>query len=234
VRCLRDACAAMPPVDEAKEEAERFWALINFRTAVDRGDTEAVDEQLSGGVINPSQKMTDGSTWTVLMLAANAGQASLVDKFTSKSRMPKIDEQDPNGFQAIHVAALKGHDAICKTLLDKKVDMNAKNGDGETPLMMAAAEGHVAVVQLLLDAGADPDALDKNDMSAIKKASRWGRTECVKALLTKVTDDPRQMKHCLLFGKLYGHDELLQIIQQILNPSEEVEVFEEEAVAAAA
>lgn len=198
----------MPPPDEAKEELERLWQAIAFRTAVDAGQTEKVDEMIAEGM-NPNQKMTDGSHWTVLMLAANAGQTELVSKFTGKAgRMPRIDEDDPHGFQAIHLASMNGNFDICKILLEKKADANAKIKQGETPLMMASAKGHASCVQLLLDNGADPDAEDKNGMSAVKKASRWGHTECVKALLPKIKEDARQKKHCLLFAKLYEHEEL--------------------------
>jgi len=204
----------MPPVDEAKEENERHWQAVEFRGNVEKGDVQAVEEALQpGGIANPTYK-PEGSYWTVLMLAAHSGQVALTEKFCKGGRMPKVEEKDPRGFQAIMLAALGGHAAICQILLEKKADANAKDEDGETSLMKAAAQGHCAVVKLLLTAGADPDALDCNDMSAIKKAARWGHAECVRELLPKVKDDPRQLKHCLLFGRLYGH----QDIQKIFEP----------------
>merc|ERR1719247_1361135 len=157
------------------------------------------------------------------MIASFAGQEELVNKFTKAGRMPKIEDKDPNGFQAVGLAALRGHATLCQTLLDKKADVNAKDEDGETPLMKSAAEGHLEVVKLLLAAGADPDALDKNDTSAIKKAARWGRTECMMELLPKVKDDPRQLKHCLLFGRLNGHKGVEDAMTEVLYPPPPVE-----------
>merc|ERR1711920_826737 len=89
--------------------------------------------------------------------------------------------------------------------------------------MGAAAEGHKDAVACLLAAGADPDALDKNNMTAIKKASRWGRTDCVKELMTKGSSsiEPRQLKHCLLFGRHHGHDDIVAEMKKILEPGEE-------------
>merc|ERR550537_2042827 len=178
--------------------------------------------------MNPTYKMTDGCSWSVLMIASYAGHMPLVEKFTKGGRNPKVEEKDPNGFQAIGLAALRGHAEICKALLDKKADVNAKDEDGETPLMKASAEGHLEVVKLLLAAGADVDALDKNDMSAIKKAARWGRTECMMELLPKVKDDPRQLKHCLLFGRLNGHKGVEDAMAEVLAPKPEPEAIGDE------
>merc|ERR1712028_189682 len=94
--------------------------------------------------------------------------------------------------------------------------------------MKAAAEGRLEVVKLLLAAGADPDAMDRNDMSAIKKAARWGHTECMMELLPKVKDDPRQLKHCLLFGRLNGHEGVEAAMAEVLSPKTEIEASGEE------
>jgi len=219
----------MPPVDENKEAEENHWKAVAFRGAVEKGDVPKIEEMITEGFV-PTYKMTDGCSWSVLMIASFAGQQALVDKFTKGGRMPKIEDKDPNGFQAIGLAALKGHADLCKTLLDKKADMNAKDEDGETPLMKAAAEGRLEVVKLLLAAGADPDAMDKNDMSAIKKAARWGHTECMMELHAKVRNDDRQLKHCLLFGRLNGHEGVEAAMDEILNPKpvEEVEAVADE------
>lgn len=220
----------MPPVDEAKEAENRHWEAVAFRGAVEKGESETVEEMLANGM-NPTYKMTDGCSWSVLMIASYAGHMPLVEKFTKGGRNPKVEEKDPNGFQAIGLAALRGHAEICKALLDKKADVNARDDDGETPLMKASAEGHLEVVKLLLASGADPDAEDKNDMSAIKKAARWGHTECMLELLPKIKDNARQLKHCLLFGRLNGHEGVEREMTRVLEPPPEPEAIEDEDAA---
>jgi hypothetical protein len=218
----------MPPVDEAKEEEHRHWQAVQFRGAVEKGNLETVDEMMAEG-FNLTYKMTDGCSWSVLMIASYAGHQPLVEKFTKGGKVPKVDEKDPNGFQAMGLAALKGHANLCQILLDKKADVNAKDDDGETPLMKASAQGHLEVVRLLLSAGADPDAIDRNDMIAIKKAARWGHTDCMMELLPKVKDDPRQLKHCLLFGRLNGHEGVEAAMAEVLAPKpEETEALGDE------
>ena len=131
---------------------------------------------------NPNYKMPDGSNWTVLMIAANAGHDELVQKFSKGGK--GVSDKDSSGFQAMMLAALKGHTSVCRCLLDKKADPNANNEFGETPLMMAAAMGHKDVVSMLLDSGADANARDANEMSAVKKASRWGHVDCLRTART--------------------------------------------------
>lgn len=141
----------------------------------------APKEMLEAGC-NPNYKMPDGSNWTVLMIAANAGHDELVQKFSKGGK--GVSDKDSSGFQAMMLAALKGHTSVCRCLLDKKADPNANNEFGETPLMMAAAMGHKDVVSMLLDSGADANARDANEMSAVKKASRWGHVDCLRTART--------------------------------------------------
>lgn len=212
----------MPPVDE---DDLVMWKAVAFRGAVDKGDSEEVNEMLEAGC-NPNYKMPDGSNWSVLMIAANAGHDELVQKFSKGGK--GVSDKDSSGFQALMLAALKGHSSVCRCLLDKKADPNANNEFGETPLMMAAAMGHKDVVSMLLDSGADANARDANEMSAVKKASRWGHVDCLRTLLPKVNkEDVREMKHCLLFGKLYDHPEVVSEIQKVLEPPEQEEVEDE-------
>lgn len=223
----------MPPPDPDKEAAELHWQAVAFRTAVEEGDMETVEDFLVEKGFPATYKM-EGSNWTVLMIAANAGRVELCDKFVGKASksMPKPEERDPNGFQAIALAALKGHKEIVALLLEKRAEVNCQDESGETPLMKAAAEGHAEVVQLLLEAGAEPELRDCNGMEAIKKAARWGHAGCLRLLLEVSDKNHRLMQHCMFFGKLNGHDEVVSVMQAILEPSEADALRDAEAAVA--
>jgi len=53
-------------------------------------------------------------------------------------------------------------------LLAHKAKINAKNKDGETPLLLAASDGHKDVAELLLANKADVNAKDKNGSTPLR------------------------------------------------------------------
>ena len=68
------------------------------------------------------------------------------------------DEQ--NGNRPIHIAAQNGHFPIVKLLVEKKVELDAKNGKGNTGIHMAVGYDYFDCAKLLVEAGADPMALN--------------------------------------------------------------------------
>ena len=81
------------------------------------------------------------------------------------------------------IEAAKNNDTNrINSILNKgKVDINAKNKDGETALMLASSEGHLEMVKLLVENGADYT-------NALRLASREGHLEVVKYLLENGAD----------------------------------------------
>ena len=62
--------------------------------------------------------------------------------------------------ESIHIAAEAGHIEAVKKHLAAGTDVNAKDGDGYTPLHFAAINGHKELAELLIDSGADVNAKD--------------------------------------------------------------------------
>ena len=65
-----------------------------------------------------------------------------------------IDKKDENGRTALLWAALKGHEAVVKLLLEKGAQLEPKGKGGQTALSLAGMNGQEAVVKLLLEKGA--------------------------------------------------------------------------------
>ena len=71
-------------------------------------------------------------------------------------------------------------------LLDRGAKVDARDGDGATPLHNAAIGGHAEVAALLLDRGADKEARDgESEATPLYHAAAWGRNAVVELLLKR-------------------------------------------------
>lgn len=91
-----------------------------------------------------------------------------------------VFSQDKIGRTLLH--HVKRKDAA-ELLLANKVDVNARDDDGRTPLLSAAVAGYREVVEVLLANHAEIDAKDKKGRSALQVAAYWGQQDVAKLLL---------------------------------------------------
>lgn len=72
-----------------------------------------------------------------------------------------VNIRDPEGITPLHWAAINGHVACCRMLLERGADVHAIGGVlRASPLHWCARNGHIQVLTLLLKYGADPLAKD--------------------------------------------------------------------------
>lgn len=78
-----------------------------------------------------------------------------------------VNCEDPgNGNRPVHIAAQNGHDELIHLLIKKKVDVNAKNGKGNTALHMAIGYDYYDVAKHLIQAGASLDDVNESGVAA--------------------------------------------------------------------
>ncbi|KAL7069875.1 hypothetical protein ACQ4LE_010880 [Meloidogyne hapla] len=102
--------------------------------------------------------VVDDDHWTILMIAASAGQLEIVrlllsyskDDFMLSFPQRHINHKNKTGQTALHYACSKDHVQIVQELLDKGADINAPDERGATPLHRAASKGNKRTVNLLL------------------------------------------------------------------------------------
>jgi len=87
------------------------------------------------------------------------------------------------GQTCLMTAARSGHLAICRLLIDKGAQLEAKNSNGSTPLHHAAIQGHVEIVRLLCDHGADVEARGNAGWRPLHTAVWKGHISIVKELI---------------------------------------------------
>lgn len=85
-----------------------------------------------------------------VIAAVRQRDLELVKKFIAEGA--NINEQDEQGWTALHWAAGSGDAALVRLLLDHHGDVAAKGRDNRTPSMVARAAGRNEVVELLIKA----------------------------------------------------------------------------------
>jgi ankyrin repeat protein len=150
-------------------------------------------------VVPPGGRVTidDASRarWTHLMIAAHAGNPSVVEQLIESHRGGYINGQTGDGKTALMIAAYCGHTAVVKVLIDKGADFNATDFLGHTPLMHAASRGHVAVVNLLIAKGASFWHETQIGDTALTCAAANGQVGVVERLFAKAIEIGSTLRH---------------------------------------
>lgn len=195
---------------------ELYKQLVNsnFLAAAKRGDIAVAEEMLKDGA---RLHVSDRDEKTALHLAAESGQAEMVEFLLSKGAEPKGTDEDGNipllsALKAGHeAAALKllsaefngaakdrrgfgllhhaaGIDSAVAALVGKGADIHARSENDETPLHIAADKNAVGSARLLLEAGADINAQNGSGMTALIIAVRGNHLEMAEFLLKEGAD----------------------------------------------
>lgn len=86
-------------------------------------------------------------------------------------------------YHGLHAAAARGDTAEIQRLAADRAGLNARDGNGRTPLHVAAFMGHGDAMQMLLKAGADPALLDNQRYDAVTIVSVRDDVATLKVLL---------------------------------------------------
>ena len=115
-----------------------------------------------------------------LLKAANAGDTNAVAGFLSKGLDP--DSSDKQGNTLLMIAAMQGHEALAKLLIERKANVAKRSPAGDSALMLASLKGHLGIVKLLVEHRAP---ISYAGWAPLHYAAFEGRTEVVKYLLEK-------------------------------------------------
>jgi len=90
-----------------------------------------------------------------------------------------ISSSKPPLNRFLKMAVMAGVESAVQIHIDRGDDLNARDGNGLTPLMLSAARNNSAMCKLLLSAGADKDLLDPSGNNAHTIAVAAGAHEAV-------------------------------------------------------
>jgi len=116
-----------------------------------------------------------------LLIAAVLGVVALWS-FDARAQTPPSDSERA-AYRGLHAAAARGDTAEIQRFAADRADLNARDGNGRTPLHVAAFMGHGDAVQVLLKAGADPALLDNQRYDAVTIVSVRDDVATLKVLL---------------------------------------------------
>jgi uncharacterized protein len=97
----------------------------------------------------------------------------------------QVDIRSKNDETPLMMAALKGHTAFAKRLIERGADVYKT---GWTPLHYAATGGHVEMIKLLLENHAYIDAESPNSTTPLMMAAQYGTSAAVKLLMQEGAD----------------------------------------------
>jgi len=126
------------------------------------------------------------------------------------ARGTKVDRSDDAvGATPMHWAALRGHMAILRFLVDQKADVNVKDSRGQTPLFWAITENKLEAANFLLEQGADPHADDQRGCDAYSVACQHGSLAMLHLLHTfhkiDITEADDDNHNCFVWACYKGH-----------------------------
>ena len=168
-------------VDVNAVDADGASALF---AAVQRDDVELVETLIGAGA---NVRIANRRGVTPLYLSCVNASPAMVSRLLEAGADPH--GALPEGETMLMAAARTGSLETVTLLLDRKVDVNAReNWRGQTALMWAVAQEHPVVARRLLERGADVKIRSKAGFSALVFAVRSGNPESVRVLLEAGAD----------------------------------------------
>jgi len=172
------------------EEAFKEGADVNYKNdngqgflfvAVENGNIRMVNLLLEKGV---DVNVTNDYNNTALFIAAINGKKNVVELLLKKGA--DINKATIDGDTILMGAINYDEEEVIKILLDEegvRVDLNARNNNGETALIRAVQTGNTDIVSMLVDAGADMNIRDNYGNTPLIQASMIGEEYILDLLL---------------------------------------------------
>jgi TonB family protein len=122
----------------------------SLRDCARAGEVQCVRDLVAGAAPDPDA--ADGTGWTALMYAVEAGHDGIVEMLLAAGA--SLDRRNPSGETALHLAARHGRTASARLLLQAGADFALRDTEGRTPLYRAIEKRRADVIEMLQAAAA--------------------------------------------------------------------------------
>lgn len=186
--------------DEARKISEGVLGKIRNSEKNRKSNLSAPPPQLNpNDIAKPMKKEKtadvnaaagDNSSWKTLKLTLMNKKVDDLKQILEKGADLKFTDQNGENCLFKLTGGVTGGDNDIKSaemagmLIEKGVDVNAKNKFGHTVLMLAAKQGNAPLMKLLIEKGADVNARSDNGTTALGYARKARQEESVKYLVS--------------------------------------------------
>lgn len=122
-----------------------------------------------------------GQSFNLMRLALDRGYAEIADRLL-KARVP-WDFKSQNSGRHLLLAAMRGHLAVVRWLVDQGTDPNTEIGGATALGLAASAHGDAEAARALLEAGAKVDVASKSGVTPLIAAAGSANVDYARALL---------------------------------------------------
>lgn len=202
--------SAKPLSPRQKQLQAALWREIGNMRKPTSAQKARIEKLLRvGAPVNAPDK--DG----ILPLMASVTDESLVALFLRYGANPNAADAD--GATPLHISAMMGAPGTARRLIRAGARLEARNKNGETPLMLAASPlANLSNVRDLIAAGANLEARDKRGITALTTAAITENGAPLARLLldagarTEIPDDDGATP--LIAAALTGHADVLELL----------------------
>ncbi|XP_043685854.1 ankyrin repeat and death domain-containing protein 1A-like isoform X4 [Vespula pensylvanica] len=145
-------------------------------------------------LINAGANVSAINKYTLLMCGARGNNVNVVQYLAEAVESLNGDAMDYTGATALHHAAVAGHPGVISAICNiPRIELNATDKIGQTPIHCACSEEHLEAVEALIGLGANVNAQDNEGNTPLHVATRMRQIEMVQLLLkaganTELTD----------------------------------------------
>lgn len=166
---------------DAVERAQQMRQNARLIYATYHSDLLTAMDALSAGA-NPNARDADGVPVLVAALSLHDTEHNnlefLIAELLQAGAHPDGGIDDPAAPTPLDFALELEDTYILRCLLESGANVNAKDADGDTPLMRAAALGQAEALHMLLAAGADATLRNNAGQTALDLAFEYEETTC--------------------------------------------------------
>lgn len=157
--------------------------------AVQEGHFSLVKLLIESGALASLNKLTSDNESPLYLAAENGYTYIFSYLIDSGAQLDYAEKNNINGYTMLHAAVSKGKFDMVKHLLDLGFDPNAKDTDGQTPLMLiygfldTTSEDLIKMINILVNGGAEVNVIDSRGVSPLLLAYYEGKKEVIEHLI---------------------------------------------------